>query len=78
MIEIRDNITSVYMLLSDSYIGILMVLTFFITSYWVPYRMKDYHVPIFLRDGNSSLFFDSLFIRLLWFVYFISLSATLS
>jgi hypothetical protein len=77
MVEIRDNINSPYMLVSDIYVGILLVGTFFVTCYWVPFRMKEFHIPPFLRKAQSNVFFDFMRIRIICFIFFITLSGSL-
>ena len=77
IIAIRDNIFSPYMVISDIYIFALMFATAIITCIWIPFFMKDHHIPIFLRHSNSNVFFDVMMIRIFCFTFFITLSGSL-
>lgn len=77
VIAIRDNIFSPYMIVSDIYIFILMLATAVLLCIWIPFFMKEHHLPIFLRNSNSNHFYDALLVRIYSFLFFITLSGSL-
>lgn len=77
MQQIRDNIRSPYMILSSVYVILLMMVTFAIATIWAPFKMKEHHIPAFLRKAESNVFYDFMRVRVLSFVYFMTLSGCL-
>ena len=77
MLEIRNNIESFYMRLSELYVVVLMLINFGVSCIWVPFRMREHHIPVFLRKAQSNVFYDFMRIRVLSFAYFITLAGCL-
>jgi len=65
------------MIVSDIYIFALMIATAIVTCIWIPFCMKEHHIPIFLRHSNSNVFYDFMVIRIFCFTFFITLSGSL-
>lgn len=77
LIDIRNNISSPYMMTSEIYIIILMVMAFLAAAIYVPFRMKEHSIPILLRNASSNVFYDFMKIRIYVFIYFMTLAGCL-
>jgi len=75
--QIRDNIKSPYMFVSEAYCILLMIGTFVAACIYVPFFMKEYDIPIILRKAGSNIFYDLLMIRIYVYMAFMTLSGAL-
>ena len=49
LLSVRDNIQSNFMLISEGYLLLLMVVTLVAVTIIIPQKMKEHHVPMLLR-----------------------------
>lgn len=75
--KIRNNLESTYMLVSESYVLIMMLCTAFVCCVLLPFSAKERTIPIYLRQAQSNVFLDFLYIRIAGFVFFMILSGCL-
>lgn len=75
--QIRDNIKSPYMFVSELYCVVLMLLCFVAACIYVPFFMKEYDIPIILRKAGSNIFYDLLMIRIYVYIAFMTLAGAL-
>jgi len=75
--QIRDNLVSIYMIVSEILVLFLMGTSAFFACIFIPFNMNEYSLPIYFRDSNSNVFLDFLKMRILAFLYFIILSGCL-
>ena len=47
--EIRDNIDSYFMIVSQSYVLVLMLIMALLAVYVIPEMLKEHHVPMLFR-----------------------------
>ena len=76
-INIRENIRSAYMMVSELFVMLLIVCCFILAVIYVPFFMKEHDIPIILRRAGSNVFFDLLQIRLVIFIYYMILTGSL-
>lgn len=74
---IRNNIYASFMVVSEAYIFILMLVLLFFTVYLIPVKMKEYHVPIILRRADENMFHVIMRGRNACLLIFIALSGSL-
>jgi len=75
--SIRDNIYSPYMLVSEIYIFIQMLVCAFLALIWFPFKLREYEIPLIMRKARANVFFDFMRIRIMAFVYFLVLVGSL-
>jgi len=75
--QIRDNIKSPYMFVSELYCICLMIACLIGACIYVPFFMKEYDIPIILRKAGSNIFYDLLMIRIYVFLAFMTLAGSL-
>ena len=73
----RDNIYSNFTLVSEGYILLLMTVVMLMVTVIIPSRMKEYHVPMLLREAGENMFHVMMKIRVYIFMFFITLSGCL-
>lgn len=77
VVNIRNNMVSIFMKISEVLILLLMLLAAFLACVWIPYNMNEYDIPIYLRETESNVWLDFLKMRLIAFALFITLSGCL-
>lgn len=75
--QVRNNLESTYMIVSESYVLIMMLCTAFIACVFLPYNAKERTIPIYLRQAQSNVFLDFLYLRIGAFAFFMMLSGCL-
>ena len=73
----RDNIYSNFTLVSEGYILLLMTVVMLMVTVIIPSRMKEYHVPMLLREAGENMFHVMMKIRVYIYMFFITLSGCL-
>ena len=63
--------------MSEGYILLLMTVMMLIVTVIIPSRMKEYHVPMLLREAGENMFHVMMKIRIYIFLFFMTLSGCL-
>lgn len=75
--QVRDNLESTYMIVSESYVLIMMLITAFVCCVFLPFNAKERTIPIYMRQAQSNVFLDFLYLRIGAFIFFMMLSGCL-
>lgn len=65
------------MIVSESYVVAMMLLTAFVCCIFLPYNAKERTIPIYLRQAQSNVFLDFLYLRIGAFIFFMMLAGCL-
>ena len=65
------------MIVSESYVLAMMLLTAFVCCVFLPYNAKERTIPIYLRQAQSNVFLDFLYLRIGAFMFFMMLAGCL-
>ena len=76
--SIRRNISSFYMLMSETYILLLMVIGMIFAVIVIPQRMKEHHVPMLLRQADENMFHIMMRVRGFVFLFYMTVSGCLT
>ena len=78
MKSIKRNISSFFMLLSEAYILLLMVIAMIFAVIVIPQRMKEHHVPMLMRQADENMFHVMMRIRGMVFLCYMTVSGCLT
>ena len=76
--SVRRNISSFFMLLSETYILLLMVIAMIFAVIVIPQRMKEHHVPMLMRQADENMFHVMMRVRGFVFLFFMTISGCLT
>ena len=65
------------MIVSESYVLVMMLVTAFVACVFLPFNAKERTIPIYLRQAQSNVFLDFLYLRIGAFMFFMMLSGCL-
>lgn len=75
--NIRDNITSPYIMISTIYLLILMLAAFILAVIVFPQKIREHHIPVLLRQADENMFHVVMRVRNGTLLYFIVLAGCL-
>ena len=65
------------MIVSESYVLAMMLVAAFVSCVSLPYNAKERTIPIYLRQAQSNVFLDFLYLRIAAFMFFMMLAGCL-
>ena len=77
LLSVRDNINSPFMLASETYILLLMVISMIFATIIIPNKMKEHHVPLLMRQADENMFHVMMRVRGFVFLFYMTLSGCL-
>ena len=71
--EVRDQIDSYFMIVSEGYILLLMLFLSILAVHVIPETLKEHHIPMLFRQADENMFSVIMRARIFAYFYFIIL-----
>ena len=78
LVNVRDNINSNFMLVSEAYIMLLMLVCMIFVTIIIPQKMKEHHVPMLMRQADENMFHVMMRVRCFVYLFYITLAGCLA
>ena len=78
ILTIRNNVYKTYMLVSEIYVFIIMIVLLIMAVFIIPFKMREHHIPVIFRSANENMFSVQMRARNTALMIFIALSGSLT